>query len=578
MCGIIGFTNVENQVSATKDLEVMMEKIKHRGPDEHGIYIDEEVALGAVRLSINDLSNGSQPFSNEDGTVTVIYNGEIYNFHELTKNLIEKGYQLHSQCDGAVIPYLYEEYGVEFLKLIDGMYSIALWDSKKEKLVLAVDPMGIKPLYYHVTENNQLLFGSELKGFLHKIKDIKICYKSIFQYLRYKFIPAPYTPFESVHKLKGGEVLTYSSGELSFKYIKVEEILTTNKNTLEEDLIESVYSTTMSDVDTACIASGGLDSSFVLKIMSEQRITPLQVYTVGYKGMHKDDETKFASLISAQQEALFNGIKLDYSEIPNILSKVIYYLDEPNQDPISVPFFYLMKYIGRNFKVVLTGDGADEIFGGYDRFKNWDDNGNSEGYFSELCLFNDDELSSLFNRKPNFNRDADIELSNVKSLRDAINWERKYRLQSYHLNRVDKLSMAWGVEARVPFLRPKIVQHTRTYNENQYRDNGTEKAELRKAVGAHLPDWLNQRKKKPFRFPISEWLKGELRDWVHENLLGSNCELHYFLNKKEIEKLVYNHEANLEDNSYKIWSLIVLNLYIVNFNNEYKNRKIEYAR
>lgn len=565
MCGITGFTHHADRYTVKGQLNRMNSMQFHRGPDSSHIYQDDQIALGATRLSIMDLELGSQPYFNETDDLVAVFNGEIYNDSALREALLSRGHILHTSCDGELIPHLYEENGLDFVRELDGMFAIALWDRKRQVLILAGDPVGIKPLYYIEKPDGDIAFASELKALKQQtIEPFVPDLQSMIEYLKFKAIPAPHTAYQGVCKLLPGEMIICSARGIEHRFYVSGQVK--EPGALQALLHESVHSTMRSDVPVGCIVSGGMDSSFVLSAMQQAAPSPVDAYSVGYPGHLADDETVFAERLAAETGSAFNRVTIAPEEVPELLSRVVWHLDEPNQDPITIPYYHLMKTVGSAYKAVLTGDGADELFGGYARYGRLvAGQADPQGYREELQVFTDEDLADLLRLELRGAleqaRQAEQELRQVQSLRDAMVWELRYRLPAYHLHRVDKLAMAWGVEARVPFLRLDVVAAAQQLPDDGLRRGDVEKVMLREAIRSDLPEWLLDRKKKPFTFPIVEWLRGELSEWSREMLLSPNARIGQWLDLELVHQLLNEH-AKGADRSHKIWSLLVLETFL----------------
>lgn len=567
MCGIAGFTILEQDdpYTSVSQLHRMTGSLFHRGPNAEGLYLDERIALGSRRLSLVDISNGSQPFYNENRTVVVIYNGEIYNAPALRKMLANKGHKLYSACDGEIIPHLYEEYSTDFMSRLDGMFAIALWDTTCKRFILTVDQAGIKPLYYTQKEK-RLIFASELKA-LFSIGGARppIDPVSMLSYLKYKFIPAPCTPYTGIQKMMPGQTLVWEDNRLVADRGSI-PIGHSDGGDLTELLETAIKTTTMSDKRVGCLLSGGLDSSIVAAVIANE-LPNAPIFGVGYPGRLEADETYFAAKLCKELGMDYCQVCVGPADVPANLDEIVWHLDEPNQDPITVPYFLLLRQVKESVSVVLTGDGSDEFFGGYQRFAVWDaeSSSNLDAYGNELFLFRLEELRQDFT---DAYRDAFERLASeqsfpqIHSLQSCMAWERQYRLPAYHLNRVDKLSMAWGVEARVPFLRPTVTNYALRLSAHELRNQQTEKVKLKEAFRGRLPAWLLERKKQPFTFPISHWLRTELQEWSKETLLYSASPVHAFVDRTYVACLIDQHHAAQADHSHKIWSLLVMDAYL----------------
>jgi asparagine synthase (glutamine-hydrolysing) len=371
MCGIVGIIDYENNIE--KELLVKMrDSLEHRGPDDKGYFIDNHIGLGHRRLSIIDTSySGHQPMSNEDDSIWISYNGEIYNHLEIRNQLQKKGHVFKSNTDTEVIIHAYEEYGEKCLQLFNGMFAFAIWDSNKKQLFLARDRIGQKPLFCYM-KNNLFLFSSEIKSLVHHPKFIKeINFDSVSHYLSYQFIPHPYSIYKDCYKLNPGHYLVYKKNQINIqKYwdIDFQEINDSEENIKKNILTmleESTEKRLMSDVPLGAFLSGGLDSSAIVYFMSK-RINNIKTHSIGFQE-EKCDETKYAQIISDEFNTNHKVKIIDYDitkEI-NLISKKV---SEPLGDPASIPTYILSEFAKKDVTVSLSGDAGDEIFGGYNRY------------------------------------------------------------------------------------------------------------------------------------------------------------------------------------------------------------------
>lgn len=571
MCGIAGFSTFMGSIETSIYLHKMLVSMLHRGPDSQGSYADEYVALGATRLNIVDAQNGTQPFKNETGRVVAVYNGEIYNSAFLREILQAKGHVFRSMCDGEVITHLYEEFGSSFLGYLDGMFALALWDNALQKLIVACDHSGIKPLYFmKLPHNKGIAFASEIKALKCLVSQpFDIDPVSVIEYFRYKAIPPPHTIYKEIFKLSPAEAIIWDNNGFHQYSFKINESIINSGPNLSSVLVDQIVSTTLGDVEISCTLSGGLDSSYIAKVLADNTSHPLQVYSVGYPGFMPDDESGFARRIAESLGALFCRVEVDPNEIPYMVSKIAWHLDEPHQNPVCIPFFVLMRHIGKRLRVVLTGDGADEIFAGYQRYGNWDNTSLPQSflrYREDLILFSDGDLRCMLtnNRQEWMHvlREADNNLAQVDNLRTAMMWELKYRQPSYHLSRVDKLSMAWSVEARVPYLRPSIISAAQAFAVGELRKNGTEKFALRTAAQAYLPSWLIQRQKKTFKVPIGSWIFNQLQDFVRDELFDKQSPISDWVNTQFISNLFKDQTGSNERVNRQIWALLMFQMFL----------------
>nr|WP_281252050.1 asparagine synthase (glutamine-hydrolyzing) [Marininema halotolerans] len=581
---MVGFHIKGDRYQSYVKLKKCTGSLVHRGPDSEGIYLDDFMALGMRRLSIRDLAFGEQPYYNERKNVVVVFNGEIYNNDRLRCWLESRGHTIDSQSDGAILPHLYEEKGERLFEELDGMFALAIWDAEKKILLLSVDSAGIKPLYYTIQSDNEFVFASEIKT-IHQFdkRPFELDPSAIGSYLLFKSIPTPYTPYKKIRKLKPGEVLIYKTQDQKLVRKYFQPHVSTITDPFKEFFYEQVRTTMLSDVKVGCIASGGLDSNLVLKAMAEQMDEPVPVFTVGYPIETEDDERIYAQQMTKEVNGHFHSVLLNPLEVPEMLEEVIWHLDEPNQDPITLPYYALMREVKEHCKVVLTGDGSDEFFGGYSRFHHWDKNVGLDvtqsQYISDLLLFSDTQLKEILILQNNAwepYAEPIQQLNQVRSLKGAMEWEQKFRLPSYHLNRVDKLSMAWGVEARVPFLRPSMIAQARLLSTGDLRIDGVEKVWLKDQASQFMPRWLIERKKKPFTFPMQGWMRDQWKNWIYETLFSSNSIICNFVHKNSLLSIWNMHQKGA-DYSHHLWSFIVLETFLQlqkgSFNSLYQDQR-----
>jgi asparagine synthase (glutamine-hydrolysing) len=371
MCGICGVCNFDKSHVDKKLLRQMCTVIKHRGPDDDGIFLDDHIALGMRRLSIIDLKTGHQPIHNEDESIWIVFNGEIYNYRELRQFLEQKNHRFYTSSDTEVIIHLYEELGDDCVTMLNGMFAFAIWDANKKKILLARDRIGIKPLHYIIL-NNKLIFGSEIKSILQdsEVKR-KVNLKALHHFLAFEYVPAPETMFEAIKKLPPGHILICENGNVSVR--KYWDLKFTNRNKqpityysdrIYELLKKSVERRLISDVPLGAFLSGGIDSSSIVGLMSELMDEPVKTFSIGFEE-ESYNELKYARIIAEQFETEH------YEEIitpdaVNLVNKIIQYLDEPFADVSVFPTYLVSELARKHVTVVLSGDGGDEQFAGYD--------------------------------------------------------------------------------------------------------------------------------------------------------------------------------------------------------------------
>ena len=375
MCGICGKVNFSiSNIINEELLHRMTNIIEHRGPDDTGFYMNKNVGLGIRRLSIIDLETGHQPISNEDKSIWIVLNGEIYNFVELRNSLVAKGHSFRTNSDTEVIVHLYEEFGEECVQKLRGMFAFALWDISAQKLFLARDRIGQKPLYYSIVDGS-LIFGSEIKVILQDPKiERRIDRQALDEYLEYGFILSPKTIFKGIYKVPPAHYLTYNNGKINIKrYWNVEYNSDKNKSEefytqrLTELIHESVKLRLMSDVPLGSFLSGGLDSSLIVAIMSGMSNQPVKTFSIGYKE-NSFNELKYARIVSDHFNTDHHELEVN-CEVESLLPKLVWHLDEPFADSSIIPTYYVSKMTKQHVKVALSGDAADEIFAGYRRYK-----------------------------------------------------------------------------------------------------------------------------------------------------------------------------------------------------------------
>ena len=563
MCGITGFTWDDKQL-----VKQMTDIISYRGPDDSGHYTDSQISLGHRRLSIIDLSKaGHQPMTDDKESVVIVFNGEIYNYKELKKEL-EKKYQFKSNTDTEVLIYGYKEWGPELLNKLNGMFAFAIWDSTKKELFMARDRIGIKPLYYSILDNNtdtDLIFASEIKSILEcdKLKR-KINLNAVNAYLKYRFIPSEETILRGIKKLQPGHYLIFRKNknknasilikkywEASFNTEnKTENYFTKKLNNLIRDCVEKRL---MSDVPLGAYLSGGIDSSLIAAINSKLRTDPVKTFTVGFN--HKTDEFKYASQVAEHLNTDHHELVLDYSEMSKILPKIVWLMDEPNSDITMIPLYFLSQFSRKKVTVVNTGEGADELFAGYCHFKVgssslWPIPSTIKKNIYSLYYspFKSWERKSILagddNKTTAQNPAEDISLKeclNKKEPDHILNkillFDIKNELPNWQLARVDRMTMAHSQEARVPFLDHRLVEFAGTIPPALKLKGFNSKFIIKKVASNYLPKNIISRKKQGFTTPRDSWFRNDFMDIAFNILSKENIQKRGYLNSDYIEKL-----------------------------------------
>jgi len=610
MCGIAGFSWKDDGL-----IRRMSQTIAHRGPDQCGFYTTGSVSLGHRRLSIIDLSeHGRQPMSNEDGSVWVTYNGEIYNFRELRDRLEAKGHTFRSRTDTEVIVHAYEEYGPDCVQLFNGMFAFALWDSNKRELILARDRLGVKPLYYYF-KNKQFVFASEIKAILnvHTVeRDINP--QALYYYIGYEFVPAPDTIFRHIHKLPPGHYLRYKDGQIELTpywdllFHTESHPSDYYEQRMRDLLAESVRKRLVSDVPLGVFLSGGLDSSAVVALMSRFAVEPIQTFSIGYADS-SFSELDYARIVAKQFKTQHRELIIDPIR-PDLIEKTVWHLDEPMTDLSTIPLYLICEKAREYVTVCLSGEGGDEVLVGYDRFKA----SKANGYYTLLpewirqgvvvplvnVLPDQPQKKGPLNVLKRFvqggllpdeaghmrwqyfgmpEQDADLfargilsEISrdpfapirnytarcNSKSRLDQeIYVDLKFTMPDSVLMKVDKMSMAHGLEIRVPFLDYQFVEFCATIPSDLKLKGFTSKAIFRSAMKGILPEVILRRGKQGYSLPIKNWLRQELRGYMMEVLTSSPLMKEAF-NVRYIHQLITEHQEYRANHNHILWALMNL--------------------
>ena len=609
------------QVDASQ-VRQMCQTIIHRGPDDEGIYARGPVGLGMRRLSIIDLSGGHQPIHNEDQTVWIVYNGEVYNFPELREELLARGHQFYTHSDTEVIVHLYEDLGVDCVKKLRGMFAIALWDVNRDQLLLARDRLGKKPLYY-AESNGSLFFGSEIKTILAVAPELKdeIDQEGILQYFYFGYIPDPFTAFSGIKKLEPGHFLVYKSGQIRTK--KYWDVLAYGAATpmseeeclqeMENKLAEAVRIRLISDVPLGVLLSGGVDSSVVVALMARASSGPVKTFSIGFRA-EQFNEAEYARLVAKR-------FGTDHHEMvvePNLeeaLDHLSRMMEEPFGDSSMLPTYYVCRMARQQVTVALSGDGGDELFAGYDRYltsvrrsrfdgipawagrlyreqihdhlpagtygRNFAWNASlstrdryldgisffpalhrERSVFSPEFLDQVSKLPSPLRRFQGYYDDAPAS----DTMSRLLYLDTKTYLTGDILTKVDRMSMATSLEVRVPLLDHQFVEWAANLPIEWKFRNGTRKYLLKKlAERLGIPSELLHRRKQGFQLPLVEWMRGELKERFFGVLLEPRALQRGYFRPEAIRKLVDEHVSGRRDRSGLLWRLLVFELWNRNF-------------
>lgn len=592
MCGFVGFC--DDSKNKKKIIRDMADIIKHRGPDSDGYYVDNNIALGFRRLSIIDLDKGSQPIFNEDKDKVIVFNGEIYNYKEIREELKSKGHKFSTNTDTEVILHGYEEYKEDILNKLRGMFAFVIYDIKEKSLFGARDFYGIKPFYYYYDDDN-FLFGSEIKSFLGSPNFKKELNKDMLsQYLTFQCSIGEDTFFKNTYKLLPGHYFIYKDKELEIKKYYEVKLEPNDDKSLDEwvsgirEVIDnSVLAHKVSDVEVGSFLSSGVDSSLIAKLSSVDK-----TFTVGYDNK-KYSEIDYAKEFSDKINVSNVSKKISKEEYFKEFSNVQYYMDEPLADASAVMLYFLSKTASKHVKVCLSGEGADEIFGGYNIYHepysvSWY---NKIPYFIRKCIgilvypfrnytgfnflyrrskkiedryignafiFEPNDAKKIVNfnygnkkykdfTKPYYDKVSDLDVVTKMQYIDFNFW-----LIYDILLKADKMSMANSLEVRVPYLDREVIEYASKLP-SKYKIVGNEtKYAFRKVAKEELADKVADKKKLGFPVPIREWLK---EDDVYQEVKNMFLESEYFFKSKKIIKLLDDHRAGKRDNSRKIWTI-----------------------
>lgn len=627
MCGIAGWINLENNRGANQSeavLHSMCERMKHRGPDSEGLWTDQTVALGMRRLSVIDLHTGEQPVYSEDKSVVVMMNGELYNYREVRADLEKRGHKFVTSSDTEILPHLYEEYGEAMLDEINGMFAFVLWDKRKQKLLIARDKFGEKPLYYGVFDG-KLIFASEPKVLLANLSvKAEINLDSLRQYLSFDYVPAPNSIYKGISKLPAAHFLTVEKGEIKTRrywnltWEKKKTIsLESSAEELRELLADAVRMRLVADVPLGILLSGGVDSSTVAAFATQFSSEKVKTFSIGFEE-DSFDESKFARQVATHLNTEHYEEKLSVEKAADLISEIGTWLDEPMSDGSLIPTFLLSRFVRKHVTVALGGDGGDEIFAGYPMYfahkvanfynsvPSFLRNGLIEPVVNNLPVsnknlsfdykakrfvraakydlvtrhhswfgsFSIDEQQKLLSKDVLAQTSDDIykgakELLEICDATNEIEQMQFLDINFYMaediLTKVDRASMSVSLETRAPFLDPRVAQFAASIP-LEYKLKGNKgKYILKKAVEPLLPKNILHRPKKGFGIPIAEWLKGRLNPLMHEMLDVKRLKEQGLFNAEFVQKLMKEHETNIASHHKQLWTLLVFQLWLDNF-------------
>jgi len=613
MCGIAGFYLREGKADLAS-VRAMCDQIRHRGPDDEGYHVEGGCAIGMRRLSIIDLSTGHQPMTNEDESVWVVFNGEIYNYQELRRDLMARGHRFATNSDTETLVHLYEEEGAEGLHRLRGMFAYAIWDSRRRRVFLARDRFGKKPLYYAVLPQG-LYFGSELKCLRVAGVPAEIDSEALRLFFQFTYIPEPRTCFQAVKKLPPGGWMTYDAdgtvrqgrywqfpapvAETPADFSEAEVC-----TRLREKFDESVRIRMIADVPLGAFLSGGIDSSSVVASMALASSEPVRTFSIGFEES-AFNELEYAGMVARQYQTDHHEIVVRPDAV-DLVSRLVRHFDEPFGDESAIPTFIVSEFAVRHVKVALSGDGGDELFAGYDRFQaldklrrldrmpqafrafvSWTADrlpysayGKNylhmlsrstaleryfESNFAPWLLRNEllqpewmlpAEGAHLMRSLAGFLLPGDADL-----LSQALFFETTQNLPGDMLVKVDRMSMANSLEVRCPVLDHELGELAASIPHGWKIRNGKGKYMLLRALGNRLPAPLLNRAKMGFGVPLSLWFRGSLRAFLWDHLNSSSIAARGVVSPEFVRQMLVEHDSGRRDNSHWLWSLLMLELW-----------------
>ncbi len=618
MCGICGIVDTNTEKRVEKGiLEAMTRQMAHRGPDDEGYHIDGHVGLGHRRLSIIDTKGGNQPMTNEDRSLWLVYNGEIYNFIELTEELKKRGHRFSTRCDTEVILHLYEDYGPDCLAHLRGMFAFAIWDARKRQLFCARDRLGQKPLYYSF-KNGTFVFASSPAAILcYPGFQRRVDLQSLDLYLTYQYIPSPHCIFDGVSKLPPASCLTLKGDDIKVERYWDVDATAQNRlsygechERLRELLSEATRLRLVSDVPLGAFLSGGIDSSIIVALMSSQTDRPVKTFSIGFED-RSYNELPFARLVARSYSTDHHEFVVRPKAV-ELLPKLVWHYGEPFADSSALATYYVAEQCRRHVTVALNGDAGDELFAGYPRYlafklssllakfplvkpqaRFWErvlrragartlpgrarrfiEAMSFEGasrYLSYVVYFSDSERERLYGDEMReamrlFNADGYLKrIYDTYKTQDDIARILLVDLHSYLpedlLVKVDIATMANSLEARSPFLDHRFVEFAASLPVGWKLKGRKSKYILKDAFSDQLPAEIIHRGKMGFGVPVSNWFRGELMSYIQQVLLDPRALSRGYFNRARVEGLVSEHVKGIQDHGYRLWALLVLELW-----------------
>lgn len=623
MCGIAGFITIKN-IDKNSLIKSMTDIITHRGPDDEGFFTAQNLALGMRRLSIIDLAGGHQPVYNEDDSIAIVFNGEIFNYLNLKKDLENRGHTFKTNSDTETIVHAYEEYGFDCLHKLNGMFGFAIFDSRKQLLFIGRDRLGVKPLHYFY-QDGDFVFGSEIKSIL-KFPGIhqEIDLEALNLFLSFYYIPSPNTIYKGIRKLHPGHYMVIHQGQAPHieKYwdIPLDETIRNlsyqeHQENIRELLNDSVKRRMIADVPLGAFLSGGIDSSIIVGLMARNSSKPIETFNISFKDYKVYDESDRAQVVAKFNQTNHHEFVLKYNDIQEVLPKIIWDLEEPFADSSAIPTYYVARETRKYVTVALSGDGGDELFGGYTKYtgeywlniynripvlirkqvlerivdilpagrgnqfkelvRKMKKFLNSQSQLPEqrhhglMTSFTAEMKSQLFSQNEFLIREISQNIVNQyfneyprqDTLFKMSYTDLKLALPEDMLTKVDKMTMLNSLEARTPFLDYRLAEYALNIPSG-YKLKGTNgKYILKDTFKDLLPDSIIGKSKSGFGVPIGEWFKHELNPLLMETLSEINLKKHGLFNYEYIKRMVGLHVSGKQDLTPQIWSLFVFQMW-----------------
>ena len=612
MCGIAGYVRLD-QPAESSLVRAMCGEIRHRGPDDEGVHVDGGCGIGMRRLSIIDLSTGHQPMSNEDESVWIVFNGEIYEYQELRAGLIARGHRFRTSSDTETIIHLYEEQGVEGLKRLRGMFVFAIWDARRGRLLLARDRFGKKPLYYAVLPRG-IFFASEISCLRQAGVPLETDADALRLYFQFNYIPDPLTAYRAIRRIPAGGWLTYERGKVEQgRYwrmpVAVREAAAgfTHADAaaqVRQKFDEAVRIRMIADVPLGAFLSGGIDSSSVVASMALQSPDPIKTFSIGFEES-RFNELPYARMVAEQYRTQHHEIVVRPDSI-GIIQKFVKHFGEPFADSSAIPTFIVSEFAARYVKVALSGDGGDELFGGYTSLQqvqklsgldklpqaarlllSWISARLPYAAYGKNFLYMAGRRNGLdryfaFNYAPYHMRSRLLRPEwmlpaesgflarilpdcilpeSAGTLSQVMHWEAGANLTGDMLVKVDRMSMANSLEVRSPLLDHELAELAATIPHAWKVSDGQGKRILLDAVGDRLPEALLNRPKQGFGVPLVDWFRGSLREFLHDNVTSAAFLGRGLVSPEFLRALLDEHDSGRRDNSHWLWSLLVLSLW-----------------